>query len=98
MVLYTANVAKRDVREPAVGLITDNPTGCGLSRRIGPTSHSSSYIMPARQPPCRSPTNSSIAHEIGHILGLGMTVLWTRTTRRSPMGMATSTTANGATS
>ena len=77
-----------------VGLIIDNPTGCGLSTASARPRmrHSSSYTMPARQPPCRFPTRSDIFSEPG------MIVSWTRTTRRSPMGMATSTAANGATS
>ena len=76
-------------RADIVGLIIDNPTGCGLSRRIGPTSHSSSYIMPARQPPCRSHTKSGICW------GCGMTGSRTRTTSRSPMATATSMATSG---
>jgi peptidyl-Asp metalloendopeptidase len=48
-----------------VGLIIDNPTGCGLSTRIGPTSDEAFFVV---HHACAA-TTMSIAHEIGHILG-----------------------------
>jgi len=48
-----------------VGLIIDNPTGCGLSTRIGPTSDEAFFVV---HQACAA-TTMSIAHEIGHILG-----------------------------
>jgi hypothetical protein len=49
-----------------VGLIIDNPTGCGLSTRIGPTSDEAFFVV---HHACATIT-MSIAHEIGHILGV----------------------------
>ena len=77
-----------------VGLIIDNPTGCGLSTRIGPASDEAFFVV---HHACAA-TTMSIAHEIGHILGARHGRFMARTTRRSPTGMATSTAANGATS
>ena len=48
-----------------VGLIIDNPTGCGLSTRIGPTSDEAFFVV---HHACAA-TTMSIVHEIGHILG-----------------------------
>ena len=61
------NVAKlRDEKHAdIVGLIIDNPTGCGLSTRIGPTSDEAFFVV---HHACAA-TTMSIAHEIGHILG-----------------------------
>ena len=77
-----------------VGLIIDNPTGCGLSTRIGPSSDAAFFVV---HHACAA-TIMSIAHEIDIVSEPGMIVSRTRTTRRSPMGTATSTAANGATS
>ena len=52
-------------RADIVGLIIDNPTGCGLSTRIGPTSDEAFFVV---HHACAA-TTMSIAHEIGHILG-----------------------------
>lgn len=49
-----------------VGLIIDNPTGCGLSTRIGPDSDDAFFVV---HHACATIT-MSIAHEIGHILGV----------------------------
>ena len=49
-----------------VGLIIDNPNGCGLSTRIGPTSDEAFFVV---HHACATIT-MSIAHEIGHILGV----------------------------
>jgi metallopeptidase family M12-like protein len=48
-----------------VGLIIHNPTGCGLSTRIGPDSDQAFFIV---HHACAAVT-MSIAHEVGHILG-----------------------------
>jgi len=48
-----------------VGLIIDNPSGCGLSTRIGPTSDEAFFVV---HHACATIT-LSIAHEIGHMLG-----------------------------
>jgi hypothetical protein len=47
-----------DKRADIVGLIIDNPTGCGLSTRIGPTSDEAFFVVhhACPPPPCRSPT------------------------------------------
>ena len=52
-------------RADIVGLVIDNPTGCGLSTRIGPTSDEAFFVV---HHACAA-TTMSIAHEIGHILG-----------------------------
>jgi hypothetical protein len=52
-------------RADIVGLIIHNPTGCGLSTRIGPDSDQAFFIV---HHACAAVT-MSIAHEIGHILG-----------------------------
>jgi Metallo-peptidase family M12 len=49
-----------------VGLIIDNPSGCGLSTRIGPTSDEAFFVV---HHACAAIT-MSIAHEIGHMLGV----------------------------
>ena len=48
-----------------VGLIIHNPTGCGLSTRIGPDSDQAFFVV---HHACAAVT-MSIAHEVGHILG-----------------------------
>jgi hypothetical protein len=53
-------------RADIVGLIIDNPTGCGLSTRIGPASDDAFFVV---HHACATIT-MSIAHEIGHILGV----------------------------
>jgi hypothetical protein len=49
---------RNEKRADIVGLIIDNPNGCGLSTRIGRsrTKHSSSCITHAPRSRCRSPT------------------------------------------
>jgi hypothetical protein len=53
-------------RADIVGLIIDNPKGCGLSTRVGPESDEAFFVV---HHACASIT-MSIAHEIGHILGV----------------------------
>jgi hypothetical protein len=53
-------------RADVVGLIIDNPSGCGLSTRIGPTSDEAFFVV---HHACAAVT-LSIAHEIGHMLGV----------------------------
>jgi len=48
-----------------VGLIIDNPSGCGLSTRVGAESEEAFFVV---HHACAAITHS-IAHEIGHILG-----------------------------
>ena len=52
-------------RADIVGLIIDNPNGCGLSTRIGAESDEAFFVV---HHACATIT-MSIAHEIGHILG-----------------------------
>jgi peptidyl-Asp metalloendopeptidase len=52
-------------RADIVGLIIDNPNGCGLSTRVGPDSEEAFFVV---HHSCAL-INYSIAHEIGHILG-----------------------------
>ena len=52
-------------RADIVGLIIHNPTGCGLSTRIGPDSDQAFFIV---HHACAA-VSMSIAHEIEHILG-----------------------------
>ena len=53
-------------RADIVGLIIDNPSGCGLSTRIGPNSDEAFFVV---HHACAAVT-MSIAHEIGHMLGV----------------------------
>ncbi|HEU0058386.1 MAG TPA: M12 family metallo-peptidase [Hyphomicrobiaceae bacterium] len=55
------NEKKADI----VGLIVDDPSGCGLSTRVAPDSEEAYFVV---HHSCASIT-ISIAHEIGHILG-----------------------------
>jgi hypothetical protein len=57
---------RNDKRADIVGLIIDNPKGCGLSTRVGPESDEAFFVV---HHACASIT-MSIAHEIGHILGV----------------------------
>jgi peptidyl-Asp metalloendopeptidase len=57
---------RNEKRADIVGLIIDNPTGCGLSTRIGPDSDDAFFVV---HHACGTIT-MSIAHEIGHILGV----------------------------
>jgi hypothetical protein len=52
-------------RADIVGLIIDNPNGCGLSTRIGPESDQAFFVV---HHACATVT-MSITHEIGHIVG-----------------------------
>ena len=49
-----------------VGLIIDNPKGCGLSTRVRPDSDEAFFVV---HHACAT-TTMSIAHEVGHILGI----------------------------
>jgi len=49
-----------------VGLIIDNPKGCGLSTRVRPDSDEAFFVV---HHACAT-TTMSVAHEIGHILGI----------------------------
>ena len=53
-------------RADIVGLVIDNPNGCGLSTRIGPESDEAFFVV---HHACAA-VSMSIAHEIGHILGI----------------------------
>jgi hypothetical protein len=53
-------------RADIVGLIIDNPGGCGLSTRVGPSSDEAYFVV---HHACAMIT-LSIAHEIGHIVGV----------------------------
>jgi hypothetical protein len=55
-----------DKRADIVGLIIDNPKGCGLSTRVGPDSDEAFFVV---HHACATIT-MSITHEIGHILGV----------------------------
>jgi hypothetical protein len=52
-------------RADIVGLIIDNPKGCGLSTRVGPERDEAFFVV---HHSCAAVT-MSIAHEIGHVLG-----------------------------
>jgi hypothetical protein len=56
---------RNEKRADIVGLIIDNPNGCGLSTRVGPDSEEAFFVV---HHSCAL-INYSIAHEIGHILG-----------------------------
>ncbi len=53
-------------RADIVGLIIDNPKGCGLSTRVGPDSDEAFFVV---HHACAT-TMMSVAHEIGHIVGI----------------------------
>jgi hypothetical protein len=57
---------RNEKRADIVGLIIDNPKGCGLSTRVGPDSDEAFFVV---HHACATIT-LSIAHEIGHILGV----------------------------
>jgi hypothetical protein len=57
---------RNEKRADIVGLLIDNPTGCGLSTRIGPESDEAFFVV---HHACAAIT-ISVAHEIGHILGV----------------------------
>jgi len=57
---------RNEKRADVVGLIIDNPTGCGLATRIGPDSDDAYFVV---HHACATIT-FSLAHEIGHILGV----------------------------
>jgi hypothetical protein len=57
---------RNEKRADIVGLIIDNPNGCGLATRIGPESDEAYFVA---HHACATIT-LSIAHEIGHILGV----------------------------
>jgi len=56
---------RNEHRADIVGLIIDNPSGCGLSTRVGAESEEAFFVV---HHACAAITHS-IAHEIGHILG-----------------------------
>ncbi len=57
---------RNEKRADIVGLVIDNPRGCGLSTRIGPESDEAYFVV---HHACVT-VSMSIAHEIGHILGI----------------------------
>jgi peptidyl-Asp metalloendopeptidase len=57
---------RNEKRADIVGLIIDNPNGCGLSTRVRPDSDDAYFVA---HHACATIT-MSIAHEIGHILGV----------------------------
>ena len=57
---------RNEKRADIVGLIIDNPNGCGLSTRVRPDSDEAFFVV---HHACATIT-LSIAHEIGHILGV----------------------------
>src|SRR5262245_42555395 len=57
---------RNEKRADIVGLVIDNPNGCGLSTRIGPESDEAYFVV---HHACVT-VSMSIAHEIGHILGI----------------------------
>jgi peptidyl-Asp metalloendopeptidase len=56
---------RNEKRADIVGLVIDNPNGCGLSTRVGPDSDNAYFVV---HHACATIT-MSITHEIGHILG-----------------------------
>jgi peptidyl-Asp metalloendopeptidase len=56
---------RNEKRADIVGLIIDNPNGCGLSTRVGPDRDEAFFVA---HHACATIT-MSITHEIGHILG-----------------------------
>jgi len=54
-----------DKRADVVGLIVDDPSGCGLSTRVGADAEEAFFVVHLA---CATLTNS-IAHEVGHIIG-----------------------------
>jgi hypothetical protein len=57
---------RNEKRADVVGLVIDNPRGCGLSTRVGPESDEAYFVV---HHACVT-VSMSIAHEIGHILGI----------------------------
>jgi hypothetical protein len=57
---------RNEKRADIVGLVIDNPNGCGLSTRVGPESDDAFFVV---HHACVT-VSMSIAHEIGHILGI----------------------------
>src|SRR5215471_11529619 len=56
---------RNEKRADIVGLVIDNPRGCGLSTRVGPDSEEAFFVV---HHTCAL-ISYSIAHEIGHIIG-----------------------------
>jgi peptidyl-Asp metalloendopeptidase len=56
---------RNEKRADVVGLVVDNPSGCGLSTRVAPEAEEAYFVVHYS---CAA-TMNSIAHEIGHILG-----------------------------
>ena len=56
---------RNEKRADIVGLIIDNPSGCGLSTRVGAGSEEAFFVV---HHSCAAITNS-IAHEVGHLIG-----------------------------
>jgi hypothetical protein len=57
---------RNEKRADIVGLIIDNPNGCGLSTRVRPDSDEAFFVV---HHACAT-ISMSITHEIGHILGV----------------------------
>jgi hypothetical protein len=56
---------RNEKRADIVGLIIDDPNGCGLSTRVGADSEEAFFVV---HHSCAAITYS-VAHEVGHILG-----------------------------
>jgi hypothetical protein len=56
---------RNEKRADIVGLVIDNPRGCGLSTRVGPDSEEAFFVV---HHSCAL-ISYSITHEIGHIIG-----------------------------
>lgn len=56
---------RNETRADIVGLIIDNPNGCGLSTRVGADADEAFFVV---HHSCATIT-MSIAHEVGHIIG-----------------------------
>ena len=81
-------------RADIVGLILDNPTGCGLSTRVGAEADEA-YLR--RAPRLRRDHRSRSRTRSATSSAPGTTASWTPTTSRLPSATATSTAPNGAT-
>jgi hypothetical protein len=57
---------RREKRANIVGLVVDDPSGCGLSTRVSPEAEEAYFVVHYS---CATIT-TSIAHEIGHMLGV----------------------------
>jgi hypothetical protein len=81
-------------RADVVGLVVDDPRGCGLSTRVAPKAEEAYFVVHCA---CATMT-ISIAHEIGHILGIRRDARATQRTLRSLMVTVMSVARSGETS